>query len=62
MSNVLLDANILLYAIDEESKYFNSVQDILSDDSIKFFITSKNISEFLSVINNPIPITRLSRS
>jgi len=50
MNNVLFDTNLLFYAIDEESKYFNSVQKLLNDDSIKFFTTSKNISEFLSVV------------
>ncbi|MGD8778564.1 MAG: PIN domain-containing protein [Ignavibacteria bacterium] len=59
MSNILLDTNILLYAIDEESKYFNSVHELLNDDSMKFFITSKNISEFLSVITR-IPSTGIS--
>jgi len=59
MSNVLLDTNILLYAIDEESKYFKSVQNFLNDDSMKFFITSKNISEFLSVITR-IPNSGIS--
>lgn len=59
MSNVLLDTNILLYAIDEESKYFNSVQNLINDDSMKFFITSKNISEFLSVITR-IPNSGIS--
>ena len=50
MNNVLLDTNLLIYAIDEESKYFHSVQNLLNDDTNKFFITSKNISEFLSVV------------
>ena len=50
MSNVLFDINLLLYAIDEDSKYFNSVQGLLNDDSLKLYTTSKNISEFLSVV------------
>lgn len=60
MTNVLIDTNILLYAIDEDSKYFTDVQKFLNDDSIKFYTTSKNISEFLAVItripNNSISI------
>jgi predicted nucleic acid-binding protein len=59
MNNVLLDTNILLYAIDEESKYFKSVQRLLSSDTINFFTTSKNISEFLSVITR-IPNSSIS--
>ncbi|MBI1939499.1 MAG: PIN domain-containing protein [Ignavibacteriales bacterium] len=50
MNSVLLDTNILLYSIDEESKYFKSVQELLTDNSINFFTTSKNISEFISVV------------
>ncbi len=50
MNNVLLDINILLYAIDEESKYFKSVQKFLSLNTNNFFTISKNISEFLSVV------------
>ena len=59
MSNVLLDTNILLYAIDEESKYFNPVQELLNNNSIKFFTTSKNIAEFLTVITR-IPNSSIS--
>ena len=59
MNNVLLDTNILLYAIDEESKYFKSVQRLLSSATINFFTTSKNISEFLSVITR-IPNSSIS--
>lgn len=59
MNNVLLDTNILLYAIDEESKYFKSVQRLLNSDTINFFTTSKNISEFLSVITR-IPNSSIS--
>jgi predicted nucleic acid-binding protein len=50
MNNVLLDTNILLYAIDEESKYFKSVQGLLNTETINFYTTSKNLSEFLSVV------------
>ena len=50
MNNILLDTNLLIYAIDEDSKYYNSVQKILDNESNNLFTTSKNISEFLSVI------------
>lgn len=50
MNNVLFDTNLLLYAIDEDSKYFNSVQELLNDNSLNLYTPSKNISEFLSVI------------
>ncbi len=60
MTNVLVDTNILLYAIDEDSKYFIEVQSFLINKAFNFFTTSKNISEFLSVITripkNAFPI------
>ncbi len=59
MNNILIDTNLLIYAIDEDSKYFNSVQELLNDKSLKFYITSKNISKFLSVITR-IPNSNLS--
>ena len=48
MNNLLFDTNLLIYSIDEDSKYFNSVQELLSNESLKLYTTSKNISEFLS--------------
>ncbi|MBZ0181869.1 MAG: PIN domain-containing protein [Melioribacteraceae bacterium] len=60
MTNVLVDTNILLYAIEEDSKYFIEVQSFLNNKAFNFFTTSKNISEFLSVITripkNAFPI------
>jgi len=50
MNNLLLDTNVLIYAIDEDSKYFHSVQRLLYSDNVKLFTTSKNISEFLAVV------------
>ncbi|NOX66168.1 MAG: type II toxin-antitoxin system VapC family toxin [Chlorobi bacterium] len=50
MNNILLDTNLLIYAIDEDSKYYNSVHKLFDDESNNLFTTSKNISEFLSVI------------
>ncbi len=59
MNNVLFDTNLLLYAIDEDSKYFNSVQELLNDNSLNLYTTSKNISESLSVITR-IPNSSIS--
>lgn len=59
MNNVLFDTNLLLYSIDEDSKYFNSVQELLNDVSLKLYTTSKNISEFLSVVTR-IPNSTIS--
>jgi predicted nucleic acid-binding protein len=49
MSKLLLDTNVLIYSIDEGSKYFKKSQTILAEHS-ELYTTSKNISEFLAVI------------
>ena len=49
MSKLLLDTNVLIYSIDEGSKYFKKSQTILAEHS-DLYTTSKNISEFLAVI------------
>ncbi|MCF6269696.1 MAG: type II toxin-antitoxin system VapC family toxin [Melioribacteraceae bacterium] len=59
MNKVLLDTNLLIYAIDEDSKYFDLVQELINDDTLKLFTTSKNLSEFLSVVTR-IPKSSLS--
>ncbi len=49
MNNLLLDTNILIYALDENSKFHQRAKNILTDGKYNFFITSKNISEFFAV-------------
>ena len=49
MSKLLLDTNVLIYSIDEGSKYFKKSQTILAEHS-ELYTTSKNISEYLAVI------------
>ncbi len=46
----MLDTNILIYAIDEDSKYFKGSHPLLYKKDVELFTTSKNISEFLSVV------------
>ena len=48
---VVLDSNILIYAINEESKYFPKIRKILEDNRYSFYITTKTISEFVSVLS-----------
>ena len=59
MGKVLLDTNVLIYSIDEESKYFKKVQDLISEQNIDLFTTSKNLSEFLAAITR-FPVNSLS--
>jgi predicted nucleic acid-binding protein len=59
MSKILLDKNVLIYAIDKGSKYFNKAQKLFSEP-FELYTTSKNISEFLAVVTripkNPLPL------
>ena len=47
---VLVDTNILIYAIDAASQFYERALKFLSNDTLRFFTTSKNISEFLVVL------------
>lgn len=48
MNKLLVDTNVLIYSIDEDSKYFERAQKIFSEQ-LELYTTSKNLSEFLSV-------------
>lgn len=60
MSKILVDTNILIYSIDEDSKFFSKSQELLYNPKLELFTSSKNLSEFLSVITrvsiNPLSI------
>lgn len=50
MSNLLVDTNILVYGIDQDSQFFSRARDILESTDNQLFSTSKNLSEFLAVV------------
>lgn len=50
MNEVLIDTNVLVYAVDEDSNYFIRAQSVFYDDRFRRYVTYKNISEFLAVI------------
>ncbi len=58
ISKLSLDTNVLIYSIDEGSKYFKQAQNIFANQ-FELYTTSKNISEFLSVTTR-IPKNPLS--
>jgi len=58
MNRILVDTNVLIYSIDQESKYFKESADFLNSRS-EIFISSKSISEFYAVLTRA-PITSLS--
>lgn len=47
--NLLIDTNVLIYALNKDSDYYNSSISIFSNPDYNLFITSKNISEFFAV-------------
>ncbi|MGM0506065.1 MAG: type II toxin-antitoxin system VapC family toxin [Bacteroidota bacterium] len=50
MSKLLIDTNILIYGIDQDSQFFERARNILDSSKQELTTTSKNISEFLAVV------------
>ncbi|SMO86625.1 type II toxin-antitoxin system VapC family toxin [Gracilimonas mengyeensis] len=50
MSRGLIDTNIFVYGIDEDSKYFDQAKKILDQTDKQLVTTSKNLIEFLAVV------------
>jgi len=50
MSNLFLDTNILVYAIDADSQYHQRVRKLFVDSEHELFTSLKNLSEFLAVV------------
>jgi len=50
MNKIFVDTNILIYSIDEDSKFYSKSQEILFNSNSQLFTSSKNLSEFLSVV------------
>ena len=49
MNELLVDTNILVYAIDEDSEFFTKSRSILRKTECELCTTSKNFAEFLAV-------------
>ena len=47
---ILIDTNVLIYAVDADSRFNKQAVKLLSDSASRLFTTSKNISEFLVVL------------
>jgi len=50
MSKLLVDTNILIYGIDEDSIFFDQSRNILDHSDYQLVTTSKNLVEFLTVV------------
>lgn len=49
MNKILIDTNILIYGIDEDSQYFDQSHRILNSSHYELVTTSKNLVEFITV-------------
>ncbi|KAA3606971.1 MAG: PIN domain-containing protein [Calditrichaeota bacterium] len=62
MSKILIDTNIMIYSINEESIFYEASRNLLNNSEHSFFISSKNVSEFLAVvtkkIKQPLSVTK----
>lgn len=54
MGRLLLDTNILVYSIDEDSQFFNRARKVIKSTGKHLLTTSKYLAEFLSVITKPL--------
>jgi predicted nucleic acid-binding protein len=50
MNELLVDTNVLIYGIDEDSKFFGQSRQILDNSNYQLVTTSKNLVEFLTVV------------
>ncbi|MEZ4963018.1 MAG: hypothetical protein R2830_24540 [Saprospiraceae bacterium] len=49
MKHVIIDTNVLLYALDKGNMYHQQSLKLLNDPQLRLSITSKNISEYFAV-------------
>lgn len=50
MSKLLIDTNLLVYGIDQDSEFFSRSRNILDNSDNQLVTTSKNLLEFLAVV------------
>jgi predicted nucleic acid-binding protein len=57
MARVLIDTNILIYAIDHESQFYDSVFNLfqkIDDGEVEAFISERSLYELLAVFSSPV--------
>jgi len=52
---ILIDTNLLIYSIDKDSRFQKKSLDLINSPRFKSCTTSKNLSEFLTVITRKSP-------
>jgi predicted nucleic acid-binding protein len=50
MNNILIDTNVLVYALDADSKFHEKSKSLVENENHNLFTTSKNLSELLVVL------------
>jgi len=50
MNKLLLDTNVLVYSIDEDSRFFQRARKVFEYSDKALLTTTKNLAEFLSVV------------
>jgi predicted nucleic acid-binding protein len=58
-SDILLDTNILVYALDSSNAYHEQAKNLLNSPDFNFIISTKNISEYFAICSKlNVPISR----
>jgi predicted nucleic acid-binding protein len=57
MNKILVDTNVLVYAVDEDSKFHNKSLSLIQNTNYDLYTTSKNLSEFLVVLTKSTAVT-----
>jgi predicted nucleic acid-binding protein len=57
MNKILVDTNILIYAIDQDSIFHTKSQQLVQNTQHELYTTSKNLSEFLVVLTRGMNIS-----
>ena len=55
MSKLLVNTDLLIYAIDEDSQFYDRARRLLYESGHELFTTSRNISEFIAVVTRDNP-------
>ena len=57
MNKILVDTNILVYSIDEDSKFHTISKKLVQNPNYNLYTTSKNLSEFLVVLTRALKVS-----
>ena len=57
MSKILVDTNILIYTVDQDSKFHTKSKQFVQNTSYDLYTTLKNISKFLVLLTRGLDAT-----